>query len=142
MERHALYPLYIISQKIGQLSDQIQKGVANKKNHNIKGIHYKRTLQSSRCQKDFNTHLNLKNFFMIIRRAGLSRWRRDAAPRRRPRWRRDTNQEHTRDRKRKRENTANDELTSTSICRHIGLVESSPICSICRLVSPIYMILC
>ena len=54
----------------------------------------------------------------------------------------DTNQEHTRDRKRKRENTANDELTSTSICRHIGLVESSPICSICRLVSPIYMIFC
>ena len=54
----------------------------------------------------------------------------------------DTNQEHTRYRKRKRENTANDELTSTSICRHIGLVESSPVCSICRLVSPIYMIFC
>ena len=54
----------------------------------------------------------------------------------------DTNQEHTRDRKRKHENTANDELISTSICRHIGLVESSPICSICRLVSPIYMIFC
>ena len=53
----------------------------------------------------------------------------------------DTNQEHARDGKRKRENTANDELTSTSICRHIGLVENSPICSICRLVSPIYMIL-